>query len=253
MKKSILIIIILVFFIGCESESEGGIIIMAIDAPPPQDLEHIYLTVNEVRVKNSEGEWRTLNDYLPYTYDILRLVNGVSALLCYETLEPGHYTDVLIEIADTNYMYIDGVQYLLILSSDSKTGIELSQEFSVVEKEYTNLLVDFEVSNSIDWTSEPYQLSPKFRIYEIAQAGSVAGTVKDTSDTSIPNVLCMATTPIDTFTTLTENSGEYMLILMEGNYDISVSAEGYTTSDTVYAGVVVNTDSNLTGYDFICQ
>lgn len=254
MKKSILILIILIFVIGCDTSPDEGIIrIRAIDTPPPQDLEHIYLKINEVRVRNSEDEWRTLNDYLPYTYDMLRLVNGVSAILCYETLEAGHYTDVLIELADTNTIVIDGEEYSLIVSSSAKPVVELSQEFTLVKDEYVDLLVDFEVSKSIDWTSEPYQLRPTFRIFELSQSGSVSGTVKDTSDVGIPNVLCMATTPTDTLTTLTESTGEYMLILLEGNYDISVSAEGYTTSDTVYTGVAVNADSNLTGYDFICQ
>jgi len=253
MKKSILIIIILVFFIGCDSDSKGIILIIAIDAPPPQELEHIYLTVNEVRVKNSEGRWIALNDYLPFEIDILRLVNGVSALLCYQNLEPGHYTEVWIELADTNYMYIDGEQYLLIVSSDAKAGVELSQEFTIVKDESAELLVDFEVSNSIDWTSEPYQLNPTFRIYEVAQYGYVSGTVKDTSNAGIQNALCMGTTLTDTFTTLTDSIGKYVIFLMEGAYDISVSVEGYTTSDTVYAGVDVDAGSNLTGYDFICQ
>jgi hypothetical protein len=253
MKKTLLILIILVFFIGCDSDSKGRILIVAVDAPPPQDLEHIYLTVNEVRVKNSDGRWIAVNDYLPFEIDILRLVNGVSAILCYENIEPGHYTDVLIELADTNYMYIDGDQYLLIVSSDAKAGVVLSQEFTVVKDESAELLVDFEVSNSIDWTSEPYKLNPTFRIYEVAQYGSVAGTVKDTSDVGIQNALCMATTLTDTLTTLTDSDGEYILFLMEGAYDISVSAEGYTTSDTVYAGVYVDAGSNLTGYNFICE
>lgn len=254
MKISILIFIILVFVNGCDSGPKEGIIrIRAIDTPPPQDIEHIYLKINDVRVRNSEGEWITLNDYLPYTYDMLILVNGVSAILCYEPLEAGDYTDVLIELADTNQIVIDGEQYPLIVSNSEKTGVELSQEFTLIENYYVDLLVDFEVSKSVDWTSEPYQLRPTFRIFETYQSGSVSGTVKDTSDVGIPNVLCMATTLTDTLTTLTESTGEYMLILLDGNYNISVSAEGYTTSDTIYTGVVVSADSNLTGYDFICQ
>lgn len=254
MKKSILILIILIFVASCDTGPKEGLIrIRIIDAPPPQDLENIYLKINEVRVLNSEGDWIVLNDYLPYRYDMLRLVNGVSAILCYESLEAGDYTDILIDLDDTNEIVIDGEDYPLIVSSSAKTEVQLNQEFTLLKDNYVDILVDFEVSKSIDWTSEPYRLSPVFRIFETYQVGTLSGTVKDTSDTGIPNVLCMATTPTDTLSTLTGSTGEYMLILLEGNYDISVSAEGYTTSDTVYTGVAVNADSNLTGYDFICQ
>jgi len=70
---------------------------------------------------------------------------------------------------------------------------------------------------------------------------------------SIPNALVEAITQNDTTSTVTDSTGAYKLILLEGAYDLTASAEGYTSADTTYTGVEVNAGANLAGYNFILQ
>ncbi|MEA1913324.1 MAG: DUF4382 domain-containing protein, partial [candidate division WOR-3 bacterium] len=185
---------------------------------------------------------------------IMRFFTGGTGLLCVKTLEAGHYTDIWLEFADTNGIVIDGVPYPLIIQNEEETGVKLAQEFDVTKDETVEIVVDFEASKSIEWTGEQYLLHPEFRVFEKAFSGAVLGSVEDTLGAGIPNALCEGvTSTFDTLSTLTDSTGGYVLILLRDTYKIIASAEGYTTSDTVYSDVVVVADSILEGYDFILQ
>jgi len=259
MKRLTFFLVILVLIGGCGkgpteegAAGYGRIKLEAFDAPPPSGVEHIYLTIREVSVHKEGGGWVTLAEPNT-TYDFLELINGATAALVDTTLEPGHYTQMRLVLADENEIVVDGETHILFVPSGVQTGVKLNLDFAVEEDELIEIMVDFDASKSITRTPKRYLLRPTFRAFKKVLSGTVSGTVKDAAGVGIPNALVEAITPNDTVSTVTDSTGAYKLILLEGTYDLKASAEGYTTADTTYTGVEVGAGADLTGYDFVLQ
>lgn len=254
MKRILILPLLLVFIAGCNTspEGDGRLKIEILDSPPPPGVEHIYLTFTEVSAHRSGGGWRTLVDSTA-TYDFLQLVNGVTAVLCDTLLESGHYTQMRLIVADTNEAVIDGETYPLYVPSGEQTGVKLNLDFVVEEGELIEICVDFDAAKSIRWIPghSSYRLQPVFKTFKKVLSGTVAGSVQNTTGMGIPNALVEAIALNDTTSTLTDSTGTYKLILVEGTYELRASAEGYTVADTTYAAVEVTAGTDLTGYDFI--
>jgi hypothetical protein len=261
MKKITLILFVLFLILGC-GEEKGKLRIWLIDAPPPQDVEHIYLTVMGVGIRDAGGEANTIQSDL-YTVDIAELIGGYAASLTFNyrtggyfvDVDPGDYTSVLLALAQINSVVKDSVQDSLLISGD-EISYELEEEFAILPGEYFTIVVDFDASKSINWESEPYELTPSFRIFQSSIAGFIRGTVKaveDTSEVAVKFATLRAVSSTDSMTTLSDTEGNYSLFVPEGTYDVSVSAEGYTTSDTIYREVAVMRDSVLDDYNFTLE
>lgn len=238
---------------GCGMEQESGVgrIRMEVfDAPPPAGVEHIFLTITEVNVSTGDDEWIPLAQ--PNTrFDFLDLVNGATAVLADDDLEPGMYSQLRLVVSESNEVVIDGQSYPLRVPSGEETGVKLNLDFTVQEDELVEILVDFDASRSITWTPGNYLLHPAFRAFKKVISGNVSGTARDTSGTGIPNVMVEATGAGQSFATVTDSTGAYTLVVAEGTYDLAASAEGYASSDTTYRAVAVEAGSDITGYDFI--
>lgn len=259
MKELIFFLVItLALVAGCSKGTEeeatgyGRIKVEAFDAPPPSDVEHIYLTITEVAVHSSDKGWVTLAEPNE-SYDFLELISGATAALADTTLEPGHYTQMRLVLADTNEVVVNGELHPLIVPSGEQTGIKLNLDLYVEEDEIVEVLVDFDASKSIIWTPNNYRLHPTFKAFKKVISGTVAGNVQDAAGEGIPNALVEAAVSNSTSSTVTDSSGAYKLILVEGTYDLKASAEDYTSADTTYTEVEVNAGDDLIGYDFILQ
>lgn len=258
MKKAALLVIILLFILSCGKE-QANIRVWIKDAPPPQDVQHIYLTVNELMVRNAEGEIIVLEDN-PYTFDVIELTGGYFTSLTYNMktggstidIEPGDYTDVIIAFARNHYVERDTTGYMIIPSDQPQT-FELNHPFSLSANDDITLVIDFDASKSINWVSVPYELTPSLTIFESSIAGYIGGVVRDSLGTAIRLALCKAANSTDTLTTWTNSNGRYVFMMPVGTYDISASAEGYTTSDITYDGITVILDSVLDSHNFILE
>jgi hypothetical protein len=263
-KKIVFFVFILFFLMGCGQE-KGKIRIWLIDAPPPQGVEHIYITVVGVGIRNSEGEAITLQ-LDPYTIDIVGLIGGFAAPLTFNystggyfvDVEPGDYASVLLLMAEVNSLVMEGDSMAdsLLIPEGVPIEYELDEDFTVLSGEYRTIIVDFDASKSINWGSEPYELIPSFRVFQSSNAGFIRGTVRaieDTSEVAVKFATLHAVGLTDSMTTLSDSAGKYSLFIPEGAYDLSVSAEGYAVSDTLYEGVIVNGDSVLENYNFTLE
>jgi hypothetical protein len=265
LKNFLLIFTIMFLILGC-GEDKGFIRICLIDAPPPQDVEHIYLAVMTVGIRNAEGDPTTLVGY-PYSYDIARLIGGRYTSLTYSPrygeyveIDAGDYTRVLLLLSQINYTVRDGTYDTLLIPDGTPVIYELEQDFTVLPDQIITIVVDFDASKSINWESQPYELTPSFKTFPLSVAGFLRGIVKDTSGNIIKFAVCMAANAQDTFTTMsdstssdTTNPFSFQFTIPEGIYNISVSAEGYTTADTTYTDVNVIRDSLLNGYNFTLE
>jgi hypothetical protein len=258
-KKIVFFVFVLFFIMGC-GEEKGKLRIWLTDAPPPQDVEHIYLTVLGVGIRDEEGDATTIQSDI-HTIDVVRLIGGYAVSLTYSyrgyfvDVEPGDYTSVLLALALINSVVRDGVEDSLLVTGDI-ISYELEEDFTILPGEYLTIVVDFDASESIDWESRPYELTPHFRIFQSSTAGFVRGkvkTVEDSLEVSVKFATVQAVCSTDVMTTLSDTAGNYSLFIPEGTYDLNVSAEGYTASDTTYGGLEVIRDSVLDGYNFMLE
>lgn len=265
MKKIVFFVFVLFFLMGC-GEEKGNLRIWLIDAPPPQNVEHIYLVILRVSVRNAEGEVVSLQEDI-HRIDILQLAGGYAAPLTYNysngsafvDVDPGDYTSVLLFVAQINSVLMEGdsiADSLLIPEEYYPFEFELEQDFTILSGDYETLVIDFDAVKSINWQTQPYELIPHFRIFEGSNAGFIRGAVRDTAGAFVKLAAVQAVSLTDTMVTLSvdlDTTYSYCLMIPEGTYDISASAAGYTISDTTYEGVVVNRDSVLDGYNFTLE
>lgn len=240
-------------FTSCALEEDEGfarIKMEVFDSPPPSGVEHIYLTITEVNVSKGEDAWTTLSQP-EIRFDFLELVNGATAVLVDDVIDPGTYQQLRLIVSDSNKIVIDGDSYPLFVPSGEQTGVKLNLHFTVDADELVEILVDFDASQSITWTPGNYLLRPSFRAFKKVISGTMSGTVTDTSGSGIVNALVEASGSDDSFATVTDSLGSYTLVVEEGSYDVFASAEGYTSADTTYSGVSVEAEMDLTGYDFL--
>ena len=260
MKKVLLVITVLFFILGC-GENKGKIRVLITDAPPPQNVKNIYITVLGVAARNMDDEIIGLQEDF-YLVDIVRLAGGKSTSLTYNyrtggdflDIENGDYTSILVALAQINSVVIDSTTDTLLIPDEYiPFTFELEKDFTISSGEYLTLVVDFDASKSINWESAPYQLNPIFRIFEYSEAGFIQGVVKaleDTLEEPVKFAVLSAVNSTDTITTLSDSTGSYSLFLPEDTYNVSAYAEGFSV-DTIYEGITISSDSALMGYDFI--
>ena len=259
MKGLLISLIILMLIAGCgdeptkqETTGYGRMKVSAFDAPPPSGIEHIYLMIAEVSVHSSDRGWVILAEPNE-TYDFLELINGATAVLADTTLEAGHYTQMRLVLGEANEIVVDGEPHPLTIPSGEQSGVKLNLNVEVSDDELIEVLVDFDASKSITWTPKKYMLRPSFKTFTRVVSGTLSGVVKDAAGVGILNALVEASSSDDMVSTVTDSTGAYTLILIEGTYDLEASAEAYTSSDPSYAGVKMEAGSDLTGYDFTLQ
>jgi hypothetical protein len=271
-KKIVFSILILFFVAGC-GEEKGKLRVWLTDAPPPQDVENIYLTVLLVGIVDLDNEVATISSELyGTTVDIVRLASGYAMPLTYNSntgssyadIAPGDYKSILLLLAQINSVVReDSFSDTLLIPYDSTLSdstynpfrfeLELENEFTILPGEYRTIVIDFDASKSINWETSPYELNPQFRIFASSDAGFIKGNVKaleDDSEVPVKFAVLQAVNLNDTMTTLSDTAGGYLFFLPEGTYDLSVSAEGYV-SDTTYEGITVIRDSVLPDCDFM--
>ena len=251
------VLLFTLLFLGCDDAGDGDVTsgsgtfkIEIFDSPPPDSVENIFITIKEVSVHKAGGGWDTLSQP-EVTLDFLELINGVTESLVDEPLESGDYTQLRLVVADSNTVVINGESYPLKIPSGTETGIKLNLNFTILDDEIIEVMVDFDASKSIKWTPGNYKLSPVFKVFKKVLSGTVAGSVNNFSGTSIANAVVTAiTVSSDSVSTVTDSTGAYKLILLEDSYSLEASADGFAGADTTYTGVQVQAESNLTGFDF---
>ena len=256
LKSSGTVLLFTLLILGCDDAGDGDVTsgsgtfkIEVFDSPPPDSVENIFITIKEVSVHKAGGGWDTLSQP-EVTLDFLELINGVTASLVDEPLESGDYTQLRLVVADSNTVVINGESYPLKIPSGTETGIKLNLNFTILDDEIIEVMVDFDASKSITWTPGKYLLSPVFKVFKKVLSGTIAGSVKDSAGTGIVNAVVTAMGSSDDVSTVTDSTGAYKLILLEDSYSLEASADGFTGADTTYTGVQLQAESNLTGFDF---
>jgi hypothetical protein len=166
----------------------------------------IYITVDEVQVNkksssNGNSGWQTIATPKK-TYNLLKLVNGITEILGEDELEAAIYRQIRLVIGKTaesennikgephpyaNYVVLTDDSYVeLKIPSGYQTGVKLVHNFSVENGGFVELILDFEACRSVVETgSQKYILKPTIKVIERENKFQVYGTVKE-QGTDIP-------------------------------------------------------------------
>ena len=226
-----------------------------------KDYQAIYVTIAEVQVnkqneENGEAGWETIMRP-EQTYNLLDLVNGVTAVLGVGELDAGRYGQmrlVLGQIPETPEMNILGVShsyanYLidgennaieLKVPSGYQTGIKIVKGFTIEPSQATELILDFDAAKSVvkAGNSGKWLLKPTIKVLEtMDMENSVSGVVDDgaapiagalvSAQVYDPGALDARDEVIVESTTMTTDAGYYKIYLPRDLYNIVATKDGY--------------------------
>jgi hypothetical protein len=207
--------------------------------------------------EGEEGNWEIVASPQK-TYNLLELVNGMLAHLGASDLEPGIYKQMRLMIGETsdeeknlfdedhpyaNYVVEgDGQYYELKVPSGVQSGVKLVRSFEIIEDETTELILDFNASESVikAGRSGQYKMKPTIKVLNRFGTAVVNGTVTDDVEpvTEIERALVTAqsydTDAIDekdqvtvASTTISDEDGAFKMFLEPGAYFMVAWKEDY--------------------------
>ena len=193
---------------GGGSDGGTGTLSVALTDSSCGSYAAIYVTIDEVQVNQSDNGnsgWRTVATPMK-TYNLLKLINGVTEVLGSNELATGVYHQIRLiigKIAESenningvphpyaNYVvFDDGSEEPLKIPSGYNTGIKLVHNFEVVENNSVELLLDFEACKSVVETgSGKYLLKPTIKVIDTLNKFAVFGDVTENNYNPVLNIM----------------------------------------------------------------
>jgi len=240
---------------GTDGTGSSGSLKLAItDAKPalPPGIVQVLVTIDEVSVHQSGGEWTSLTlAQTPFTIDLLRYSDGnTTQLVPQTTLASGKYTQIRLGVHSAMVVTDTGAHYPVeIPSGNLKT--DKNFDFTVAGGGAVALTVDFDLSQSLVATgSHKYKLKPVLHIVSTAEAASVTGSISAATFGTETEATIIVTQDNDNSGTLTPGDEEYTrLIVTKGTTDPTAFTIYWLVPDLSYivdiqiAGVSVYTEA----------
>jgi hypothetical protein len=240
---------------GGDGGSQTGGLSLGLTDAGTDDYKAVYVTITEVQVHMTGDTWKVV--CAPKrTYNLLDLINGVREELGIAELDAGDYTQMRLIIGDTpdrginilskahpyaNYVIdLNDEVHELKVPSGYQTGIKIDQGFTISPNETTELILDFNASQSvvIAGSSGNWLLKPTIKVLNTQECSIISGKVVDGAGQVLPGVLVSAQIsgpsaldPKDQVaieaSTVTDENGQYKLFIEPGTYNIVVYGTGY--------------------------
>jgi hypothetical protein len=258
-----LAIMLLAMLTSCDggggSGGGTGTLVLGLTDASTNDYQAIYVTIAEVQVHRSveagddDSGWQTI--LTPNTtYNLLELVNGVIETLGIAELPAGKYNQMRLILAEqpddslnvlgeshpyANYLVDSEDKYKeLKVPSGFRTGIKIVRGFTIYGNQATEITLDFDAMKSVVQAGKSGKclLKPTIKVLETI-VNSVAGIVDDGSAPLAGGLVSAqqyndgAADTRDEVTiagsTITNESGAYVLYLAPGIYNIVAVQDGF--------------------------
>lgn len=178
---------------GSNSGTTGnGTLQVSMTDAPACGFDHVFVTVNKVRVNTSssagdnDAGWTDITMASPQKIDLLTLTNGVLADLGRAPLPAGQYQQIRLVLAanqgntPANSVVVSGTTTELPLDTPSATqsGFKIIQPFTVQPNTLADLVLDFNACKSIVQRGNgTYSLKPVVTAIPMVVSGSITGNV----------------------------------------------------------------------------
>ena len=218
------------------STEQGYIIVHLTDAPAIFDA--VNITFSEISA-HIDSEWVTIKLKADTTINLLDWTNGRTMILGQDEVPTGYYTQVRVKIASAEIV-VDNQTFPLDVPSGAQTGLKLGFHFTVDPGATYELVLDFDVNQSIVVTGpkknpKGFKLKPHIRVTSKAVAGSISGTVTNPEDVPVAYAIKAA----DTITsTLVDTLSGYFVLsfLPEASYTLAIedtTGKSFTQNDII--------------------
>jgi hypothetical protein len=255
---------------GTATTSQPGSLSLGLTDASTDAYQAVYVTISEVQVHMGGGAWKVVASPNK-TYNLLDLVNGVREQLGIAELDAGNYTEMRLIIGATpdgginilsqqhpyaNYVIdSDNTEHELKVPSGYQTGVKIVQGFTISSKQTTELVLDFNASESVvvAGKSGKWLLKPTIKVLNTEEWSIISGTVSDEQNQGLEGVLVSAqiyTQPPQNPTpdeikdevvvetsTVTDEDGQYKIFIRPGTYNIVAYSTDY--SPAVQCSVVL--------------
>jgi hypothetical protein len=175
---------------GSASTSNGTLQVSMTDAPSC-GYDHVYVTVNKVRVNASstaadaDGGWTDITLQTPQKIDLLSLTNGVLSDLGSAPLPAGQYQQIRLVLAANqgntlanSVVPTGGTEQPLSTPSATQSGYKIIQPFTVQANTLVDLVLDFNACKSIVTQGNGnYLLKPVVTATTAVVSGAITGFV----------------------------------------------------------------------------
>lgn len=225
---------------GGSTTAETGVLSLSIaDAPPKLGADVTEVNIAVIGIEyNHDGNWTSVDDFVPQTFNLLELQNGKSLHLGDMILPAGHYTEIRFKLAapekegdvksnpDCNIAFGDGTSVPLFVPSGGQSGYKGKGAFDITANAKIEITADFDVHKSIVVTgNRKYLLKPVIRLVVTELSGMINGTVVDVSDYN--------------------NTTNSLVVYAYGSGDYDLSEE-----DIDFPNAVSSTDVNMSDGNF---
>ncbi|MBK0392392.1 DUF4382 domain-containing protein [Ramlibacter algicola] len=247
---------------GGTTTAQTGTLRMAMTDAPACGYDHVYVTVDRVRVHQNGGAadgdagWSEIALAAPKRIDLLTLTNGVLEELGSTQLPAGSYTQVRLVLVDNNgtnqlanaVQPTGGALVALATPSAQQSGLKLKTNFEVQGGQTADLLLDFDACRSVvrAGNSGNYILKPVVSVTPRVSTGiegyvSTTLTLNGTLVTAQQNGAVIRSSQPDT-------AGKFTLpSLPAGSYDIVVTSDGRSTAVVPSVPVTATQSVTLNG------
>ncbi|MCK4352196.1 DUF4382 domain-containing protein [candidate division WOR-3 bacterium] len=223
LKGLLSVLFALTLIAGCaknplEPTIDTGVRLHLFDTPPIGDVEHIYMGIVEVAVRDVNGVWHT--HPVGKTCDFLELINGVTDSIDIP-VDIGSYDGIRIVVARENLIVVKGTEYPLNVPSTQEPDANMVIEFDVSSGNVSEILSDFHVAKSVTKGESGYSLNPSFNAHKKANCGTVSGKVLDKNGIGIKSAVSVKrSSGADLTSTISKGTGYYKLYLPEDSYEL---------------------------------